>query len=118
MNAPSSADIRDRAARAIFGKPMIENLVSVPDAEGNGERQLRDWLLPTSNLGALKFRHCCESVGALAQYEAGSIAAEDFPGNDVRVKIGIKKQRGYPDSNVIEDYAAPADSSVVNLRAR
>jgi hypothetical protein len=26
MNAPSSADIRDRAARAIFGKPMIENI--------------------------------------------------------------------------------------------
>src|SRR5947209_8454937 len=36
------------------GKPMIELTVSVPDAEGN-ERQLRDWLLPTSNLGALNF---------------------------------------------------------------
>jgi hypothetical protein len=97
------------------GKPMIEILVSVPDAEGN-ERQLRDWLLPTSNLGALKFRRCCQAVSALAQYESGLIAAEDFPGNDVRVKIGIKKQRGYPDQNQIEDYAA-ADSSVVNLRA-
>jgi hypothetical protein len=97
------------------GKPMIELTLSVPDAKGN-ERQLRDWLLPTSKLGALKFRHCCEAVGALAQYEAGSIAAEDFPGNDVRVKIAIKKQRGYPDTNVIEDYAAVA-SPVVNLRA-
>jgi hypothetical protein len=97
------------------GKPMIELTVSVPDAEGN-ERQLRDWLLPTSNLGALKFRRCCEAVEALAEYQSGSIAAEDFSGNDVRVKIGIKKQRGYPDSNTIEDYA-PTKSSIVNLRS-
>jgi hypothetical protein len=98
------------------GKPMIEILVSVPDAEGN-ERQLPDWLLPTSKLGAFKFRRCCEAVGAMAEYQAGSISAEDFPGNDVRVKLGVRKQRGYPDSNVIEDYAPVKSSSVVNLRS-
>jgi hypothetical protein len=33
----------------------------------------------------------------------------------VRVKIGIERHRGWPDRLVIEDYAAPADSSVVTL---
>jgi hypothetical protein len=97
------------------GKPMIELTVSVPDAEGD-EWQLRDWIVPSSKFHALRFRHVCEAVGALAQYQAGTIAAEDFvaANAEVRVKIGVRKQRGYPDSNVIEDYAP---TKVVNLQA-
>lgn len=95
------------------GNDMIEISVMIRDAQ---ERSLRDWLTNTA-LGAAKLRHACAAVGALAKYEAGEIGQADFPGHTVRVKIGIKKTRGYPDSNVIEDYAA-ADSSVVSLPAR
>jgi hypothetical protein len=96
------------------GKPMIEVAAIVQDAEG-GERTLRDWL-NDSPLGAAKLRHACEAVGALARYESGEIGQADFPGHDVRVKLGIEKRRGYPDRNVIEDYAAVAAAPVVNLR--
>jgi hypothetical protein len=88
------------------GNEMIEVSVVVYDGEG-GEREFRDFLTNTA-LGAAKLRHACEAVGAavgaLAKYEAGEITAADFTGN-VRVKIGTEKRRGWPDRNVIEDYA-------------
>jgi hypothetical protein len=95
-------------------RDMIELAVVVTDAAGD-ERTLRDWLT-NSALGAAKLRHACEAVGALAKYESGEIGQADFPGHDVRVKIGVEKKRGYEPRNVIEDYE-PADSGVVNLRA-
>lgn len=95
------------------GNDMIELAVVVRDAAGD-DRTLTDWLTDSS-MGALKLRHAAEAVGALAKYEAGDISAADFPG-PVRVKIGVEKKRGYPDRNVILDYAA-AVSGVVNLRA-
>jgi hypothetical protein len=39
-----------------------------------------------------------------------------FPGHDMRVKLGVRKQRGWPDQNYIEDYAA-AEAAVVRLRS-
>jgi hypothetical protein len=75
----------------------------------------RDWLT-ASDRGAQKARNCCLAVGALHAYEAGEISAELFPGHEVRVKIGARKQRGWPDQNIIEDYAA-TDASVVRLRS-
>jgi len=95
------------------GTDMIELTITIADAEGN-QRTLRDWLTDTA-LGAAKLRHACEAVGALTRYESGAIGQADFPGHDVRVKIGIEKKRGYPDRNVIEDYAAA--SAAVDLRA-
>ena len=85
------------------GNDMIELRVGVIDRNGN-VREFRDWLVATDR-GALKLRHAAEAVGALAQYEAGEISAEDFPGHDVRVQIGVEKKRGYPDQNRIEDYS-------------
>ena len=49
--------------------------------------------------------------GALAKYQAGNLEAADFPGHDVRVKISIEKQRGYPDQNRIDDKRANQDHS-------
>jgi hypothetical protein len=97
------------------GNDMIDALVAVFDGEG-GEREFRDFLTNTS-LGAAKLRHACEAVGALAKYEAGEIEQDDFPGHAVRVKVGIEKKRGYPDRNVIEDYAPASASGVVHLRS-
>lgn len=94
---------------------MIELTIIVPDAQGN-ERTLHDWLT-NSSLGALRLRHAAAACGALPKYEAGEIDQGDFPGHDVRVKVSIAKQRGYPDKNKIEDYAvAVAAGRVVNLR--
>lgn len=95
------------------GNEMIDVSVVVYDGEG-GEREFRDFLTNTT-LGALKLRHACEAVGALAKYESGDISATDFAGSNVRVKIGTEKRRGWPDRNIIEDYLATA--SVVHLRA-
>jgi hypothetical protein len=95
------------------GRDMIELLVGVIDADGI-ERQLRDWLTD-STLGAAKLRHACEAVGALARYEAGEIGQADFPGHTCRVRISIDKKKGYPERNMIDDYAATA-AHVINLR--
>jgi hypothetical protein len=95
------------------GNDMIEISVAVVDAE---DRTFRDWLTDTP-LGGLKLRHACEAVGALERYDSGEIGAEDFPeGHTLRIKIGIEKKRGYPDREVIEDYAA-SSASVVTLRS-
>lgn len=85
------------------GNEMIDVSVVVYDGEG-GEREFRDFLTNTT-LGALKLRHACEAVGAISKYESGDISASDFAGRNVRVKIGTEKRRGWPDRNVIEDYA-------------
>jgi hypothetical protein len=103
-------------ARSKRGNDMIEISVTVTDAEGH-DRTFRDWLTNRA-LGGLKLRHACEAVGALARYDSGEIEAADFPeGHTLRVKIGIEKKRGFPDRQVIEDYAASSAASVVTLRS-
>jgi hypothetical protein len=97
------------------GNEMIEAVVVVYDGEG-GEREFRDFLTNTT-LGALKLRHACEAIGSISKYESGDISAADFAGSNVRVKIGTEKRRGWPDRNIIEDYAPPSASGVVQLRS-
>ena len=86
----------------------------VPDADGN-ERTLRDYLTDTA-LGAVKLRHTCEAVGALRVTKAGRSATPIFPTMMCGSKLGWRKKHGYPDRNVIEDYATSSASSVVALR--
>ena len=94
------------------GNEMIEVVFIVRDADGN-EREFHDYLTDAGR-GSLKLRHACAAVGALGKYDAGEIAAADFPGHVCRLRIGIEKRRGWPDRNVIEDYM-PADTAVVRL---
>jgi hypothetical protein len=93
---------------------MMKLTVIVDDGDGE-QRTFTDYLTDTA-FGGVKLRHCCAARSVLAKFESGSIDQSDFPG-PVRVKIGVEKRRGYPDRNVIEDYAAAAASPVVNLRA-
>jgi hypothetical protein len=99
------------------GNDTVELTVAVPAGDGD-ERTFRDWLTD-STLGAAKLRHCCEAVGGLADFEAGNISQEMFPGHAVQVKIGIQKgTRAYPgDRNVIDDYRVSSTASVVQLRS-
>jgi hypothetical protein len=78
------------------GNPMIELVVAVQDGAG-GERKIPDYLTDT-DMGAEKLRSAVTAVAALDGYEAGSISPQMFPGKDVIVRLGVQKQRGYPDN--------------------
>jgi hypothetical protein len=78
-------------------------------------RHLKAWLSNTK-MGQLVLRHAADAVGQLAAYEAGRLTQDMFPGNDVRLRLSIRKRRGYPDSNQVDDIL-PAAESVVTLHA-
>ena len=85
-------------------------------SNGAKQREFRDWFTAAER-SAAKIRHCCEAISKLAAYQSGVIAAEDFPGHAVQVKLEIEKGRaGYPARSVIVDYRAATDE-VVNRRA-
>ncbi len=93
------------------------DMIAVTLAVFNGaeQREFRDWFT-ASERSAAKVRHACEAVGKLASYEAGVIAADDFPGQRVQVVLDVEKGRaGFPARSVIVDYRAATD--VLNLRA-
>lgn len=96
---------------------MIEVVVAIVDDDGN-THELRDWFTD-SVAAAAKFRHACETIGALVKYERGEITPDDFIDyeGEVEVRIGIRKQRNWGDSNLIEDYRAAAADRVVGLRS-
>lgn len=97
------------------GNDMIVATVIVANASGD-ERTIKDYLTSAASF-AVKLRNACAAVGALDKYAAGEISASDFPGHAVRVRVGIEKKRGYPDRNIIEDYAAADEPNrVVTLR--
>jgi hypothetical protein len=93
---------------------MIAAILAV--FNGAEQREFRDWYT-ASERSAAKVRHAYEAVGKLAKYDAGLIAAEDFPpGQRVQVRLDVEKGHGgFPARSVIVDYKAAA-SEVVNLR--
>jgi hypothetical protein len=98
-----------------MGRPMLalRHLVPMPDGS---ERELRDWLLDADAV-AEKLRSAVVAVDALEQFERGELAAEDFAGRSVQIRVGIEKRRGMPDRNYVESYRAVPSSPVVALRA-
>ena len=110
----TEGEIREASEhRSQRGNHTIELFIAIAAPDG-AERLFKDWLT-SAPLGALKLRHAVEAVGALAQYDAGEISANSFVGHLCRVRIAIEKKRGYPDRNIIIDYAA-ANSRVDYLR--
>jgi hypothetical protein len=79
-------------------------------------RLLKAWPSNTP-AGQLLLRHAADSVGQLSAYEAGLLTQDMFPGAAVRLRLSIRKRRGYQDSNQVDDILPMADSSVVALRA-
>jgi hypothetical protein len=119
-----------RAAKRTLLKPGIHPARCIeafdrPSDKGNGVmeltfemadgRHLKAWPANTK-MGQLLLRHAADSVGQLPAYEAGRLSQDMFPGHDVRLRLSIRKRRGYPDSNQVDDIL-PADSSVVTLHA-
>jgi hypothetical protein len=89
-------------------------LAVVTDARGN-EYRLQDWLSATPR-GLLRLRHAAAAVGALDDFEAGHLSAQQFVGREVVVTTEIERKRGYPPRAVIVDYAPPKADRIVNLR--
>jgi hypothetical protein len=96
-------------------KEIFDARVVIYLADGT-KLEVRDFLVDAGR-GGLKFFNACVAVGIQAKYEAQQeISAADFIGKTVRVKVGVEKKRGFPDRNIIEDYAAPA-AEIVKLRS-
>jgi hypothetical protein len=64
-------------------------------------RHLKAWLSNTK-MGQLVLRHAADAVGQLAAYEAGRLTQDMFPGATVRLRLSIRKRRGYPDSRTLK----------------
>jgi hypothetical protein len=112
---PQWVDVRIESAGEHLSrreKETIELVLLVPDGSG-GERTIKMWLTGAAR-GAVLLRHTCEAVGAISQHDAGEVTPDLFPGHVVAVKVGIRKQRGFPDQNCIDDVRAA--TGVVNLR--
>lgn len=86
------ARITDAAEKLSKAGNNVIELGAVIAAPDGTERTFRDWLT-ANDRGAQKTRNCCLAVGALHAYEAGEISADLFPGHEVRVKLGVRKQR-------------------------
>jgi hypothetical protein len=95
------------------GNPMVAVRLAV--LNGAEVRELSDWLTGSERFAA-KVRHAAEAVGKLAEYEAGAIAAEDFLGKTVQVRLEVEKSRGgFPARSVIVDYRPDTAASVVHF---
>lgn len=85
------------------GNDMIEVNLKLYDTEGRSFR-LFDYLVSSEGM-AFKVRHFSSSIGLLAQYEAGELAAHDCTGKAGRCQVGIQKAKdGYPAKNIVTDY--------------
>jgi len=56
-----------------------------------------------------KLKKLAKSLGREQDFKDGKFQPEDFVGTSTRVFIGVDKQEGYDDKNVIESYVAKAD---------
>jgi hypothetical protein len=99
------------------GDPMFKCVCSFTDTVG--EKWTLRVNLVDKGKGALLLRRLCAARGVAAKYDAGSVDQSDLPG-PVRLKVKIRKQRGWPDRLEVEDFAprAAASSSVVNFADR
>jgi hypothetical protein len=57
----------------------------------NGERMMRDWLLPSF---PKKLKHFCDATGMDAQYKLGTLTAADCLGKSVMVEVVHKTGKG------------------------
>lgn len=66
-----------------------------------GERVVRDWLMPSMGF---KLRHFAETTGLIGAYDAGTLSAEDCQGRSGRVSLVIKEDDQYGPQNSVKDY--------------
>ena len=99
-------DAVDKVSKS--GNGMIELHLKVFSDDGR-TRQMRDWILPAFER---KLRHFCEACGLMAQYEAGTLNAEDCIGMAGKVQLVQQTREGYDPQNSVRDYIVPEAGSV------
>lgn len=88
------------------GNEMIALILTCYDTNGNAV-DVFDYLIFTS-AWLWKVRHFCESAGL--DFKAGELTEAQCSGRNVRVNLICKKQAGYPEKNVVDDYLPRAGS--------
>jgi hypothetical protein len=95
------------------GNDMFALELSIFNANGS-RKKVFDYLV-ISDKAAWKLRHFSTSCGLLAQYQRGSLMANEMIGRTGRCTIGTQAAKdSYPAKNVVRDYigsAAPAQRS-------
>ena len=97
------------------GSEMIELRLKVYTP--NGERTMRDWLLPSF---PKKLKHFCDATGMESQYKLGTLTAADCLGKSVMVEVAHKEGKGEYAGRVnanASDYKKVERGSVANRPA-
>ena len=84
------------------GNEMVVLTLKVFD-EDDGARTIKDYLVATDG-GMRKVRGFAVACGLLAEYEAGSLEADDMIGRAGKVKIRTDKNPGYEPKNGVAFY--------------
>ena len=84
------------------GNDMIK-IKMIIHHEERARGPVTDYLMPSF---PSKLRHCCDSIGLLAEYEKGTLEAMFFVGLTGKVKLVIKEDKAgtYPPKNEVKDY--------------
>ena len=89
------------------GNEMIKLKINVYESDDRA-RHVYDYLVDIESM-AYKVRHFAESIGKLAEYEAGNMPADGLVGCSGTCKIAIdSKDPAYPAKNIVRDYVPPA----------
>ena len=104
-----------KETRSTKGNDMTALKVNVVHADG--EKVIFDYLVSIDSM-AYKIRHFAESIGMLAEYEAGDLPAEQMVGRTGSAKVGNQPaQGGYDAKNVIKDYIKGLPSAEKTAKA-
>jgi len=101
----SVLEIAEKFSKA--GNEMLE--VKLHLSSGNETRTIRDWIVMMDSM-AFKFKHFCEALGFLKEYEKGEIDLKALIGRHGKLLLDIQQGNprptgGYfPDRNFVQDY--------------
>jgi len=72
-----------------------------------------DYLVFSENV-LYKVKHFCASAGR--DFDKGSLSADECVEKNVRVKLKVDSQDGFPDKNAVADYVTrPAQTSMMQM---
>lgn len=94
------------------GNDMIALKLRVFSSD-QGERTVRDWLMPSMGF---KLKHFADTTGLTGAYDAGTLAAEDCQGRAGKVILAIEDSEQYGPQNKVKDYEKskkPAEEAMI-----
>ena len=94
------------------GQVIEEVIFKVYDADGN-TKQVSDRIIypdpenPDSSHSLWKLKAIARAIGKESEFEAGTFQVSEQRGESLRVELGIERQAGYEDKNVIARIIVP-----------